>query len=217
MQRLILCIVLICISIPLFAQVEIPEHRFASGDWSFDGPRIYQNDADATFAKIMLRIPQNDAMIYEFNVRYEGGAEDGHGGFGIHLYVDNTANTATWGAGNSYLLWLNYDEAPRAVNIPQGFSAQVYKSISDNRMILLHSIPLPEYFPLLTEGNLARPVPFKIEAYETGEIRVYDPTDPESGNYFYFTIDSGELPLMGDWVVLRTNGMRASFGMGLED
>ena len=83
-------------------------------------------------------------------------------------------------------------------------------------MDLLHSISLDEYFPLLTRENLAHPIPFKIEAYETGEIRIYDPTDPEMLEYFYFNIDTGELPLSGDWIVLRTNGMRASFTMGLD-
>ena len=216
MKRFFLCILIFGISISLFAQTDVPEHRFASGDWSFDGPRLYQNDADAALAKAMIRIPQYDAMIYEFSIRYEGGAEDGYGGVGIHLYVDNTALTATLGAGLSYLLWLNYDAAPSDQDIPQGFSAQVYKSIDDDRMILLHSISLDQYSHLLTEENLTRPIPFLIEAYETGEIRIYDPTDPASSAYFHFTIDSEELPLSGDWIVLRTNGMRASFSMGLD-
>ena len=216
MKYLFISLLIIGLAAPLFAQTDVPAHTFAFGDWSFDGPRLYQNDTDAAFAKVMIRIPQYDAMIYEFNIKYEGGAEDGHGGVGIHLYVDNTAPAATLGAGNSYLLWLNYDVAPNDQDIPQGFSAQVYKSIDDDRMILLHSISLDQYFYLLTEENLAHPIPFLIEVYETGEIRIYDPTDPEMRVYYHFTIDNEELPLRGNWIVLRTNGMRASFSMGLD-
>ncbi|MCL2128513.1 MAG: hypothetical protein FWH38_09680 [Treponema sp.] len=201
----------------LFAQADVPEYTFAAGNWGFSGPRLYQNDAGARLAKVNFMVPQSGPMVYEFNAKYEDGAEDGHGGFGIHLFVDNPYNAASWGAGKSYLLWLNYDEAPYTPGIPAGLSAQVYKSVGNSRMDLVESVSLNEYLPLLTDENLAYSIPFKIEADgDTGEIRVYDPTDPELSSYFYFNVDRGDLPLKGNWVALRTNGIKLSFAMGLE-
>ena len=217
MKRLVFFVLVVGIAMSLFAQADVPETSFASGNWGFVGPRLYQNDAAARLAKVNLRVPQSGPMIYEFNARYEGGAEDGHGGFGLHIFIDNAYNSASWGAGSSYLLWLNYDEAPYTTGIPAGFSAQVYRSTTNSRMDLVESVSLDEYLPLLTEENLSGSIPFKIEANgDTGEIRVYDPTDPELNNYYYFFIDRKDLPLRGNWAALRTNGMKVSFAMGLE-
>jgi hypothetical protein len=215
MKRFILCLLIAGLAVSLFAQ-ELPTHRFAAGNWGFVGPRLYQNDTGARLAKVNVRIPQNGPMIYEFNARYEDGAEDGHGGFGIHIFGDDVYNAASWGSGKSYLLWLNYDENPISGDIPRGFSAQVYRSLNNSRMELVHSIPLNQYLPLLTQENLASPVSFRIWVNgNTGEVRVYDPTDPDLSNYYYFYVDSKELPLKGNWIALRTNGMKLSFGMGL--
>ena len=211
MKHLVLFVLVLGIAVSLFAQ-QVPEYRFASGNWNFSGPRLYQNDPYAGLAKVNLKVPQNGPMIYEFNARYEGGAEDGHGGFGIHVFVDNAFNSASWGAGKSYLLWLNYDESPISGRIPKGLSAQIYKSLTNSRMDLLESISLNDYLPLLTDENLSAPVPFSVEVNgTTGEVKVYDPTDPDA--YFQYFINRSELPLRGDWVALRTNGMKASFAM----
>jgi hypothetical protein len=200
--------------VPLFAQTQLPEHRFASGNWGFSGPRLYQNDARAGLAKMNLRVPQNGPMIYEFNARYEGGADDGHGGFGLHVFADSVFNGPSWGTGNSYLLWLNYDENPVNSRIPRGLSGQIYHSRSHSAMDLVESVDLNQYSYALTDANLASPVPFRIEANgDTGEIRVYDPTDLTS--YYYFYVNNRDLPLKGNWVALRTNGMKLSFDMGL--
>ena len=213
MKRTVFFVLVWGIVMPLFAQTQIPEYRFASGNWAFTGTRLYQNDSNARLAKVIFRAPQSGAMIYEFSARYEDGSQDGQGGFGLHIFVDSTRNTATWGAGKSYLLWLNYDEAPTTRGIPAGLSAQVYRSVSDSQMDLVESISLNEYLPVLTE-NLAYPIPFKIIANgNTGEVRVYDPTDPSAQAYFYFFIDRRDLSLRGDWVVLRTNGLKLSFTM----
>ena len=213
MKHLALIVLALGMAAPLFAQTQIPEYRFASGDWQFRGSTLYQNDANARLAKVNLKIPQRGAMIYEFSVRYEGGAENGHGGFGIHIFVDQPHNGESWGAGKSWLLWLNYDEAPYTPGIPRGFSAQVYRSITNSRMELVETISLNEYFPLL-QANLDEPIPFVIEANgDTGEVKVYDPADPMNRAYFYFTIDSRYLPLRGDWIALRTNGIKLSFTM----
>jgi hypothetical protein len=155
-------------------------------------------------------------MVYEFNVRYEGGAEDGHGGFGLHIFGDNAYNDASWGSGVSYLLWLNYDERPITAGIPRGLSAQVYKSTSNSRMNLVESISLSAYEPYLTTANLSGTIPVKIRVDgSTGEVRVYDPTDPTLSSYYYYYVNSRDVPLKGNWVALRTNGLRASFGLGL--
>jgi hypothetical protein len=217
MKRLFFFMMVMGLTAVLFAQTtNLPEYRFAAGTWAFNGPRLVQNDIKNRLAKVNFQVPQKGPMIYDFNARYEDGAEDGQGGFGIHIFMDSPYNGASWGAGRSYLLWLNYDEAPITKGIPTGFSAQVYKSRSNSQMDLVESVSLNEYLPFLTDENLAQPVPFRIWADgDTGEIRVYDPTDPDLNTYYYFNIDSRELPLKGDWVALRTNGLKLSFALGL--
>jgi hypothetical protein len=203
-------------AVSLFAQVQLPSYRFASGNWGFIGTRLYQNDANARLAKVNLQVPQSGPMIYEFNARYEDGAEDGQGGFGLHIFADDVYNAASWGSGKSYLLWLNYDEKPTAKGVPRGFSAQVYKSYNNSRMEIVQSFDLNQYSYLLTRENLSQPVPARIWVNgNTGEVRVYDPTDPDLLNYFYFYLDGKDVPLKGNWVALRTNGIKLSFGMGL--
>lgn len=213
MKRLVLFVLVMGIAVSLFAQVNTRDFRYATGNWNFTGNRLYQNDANARLAKAFLPAPQTGTMYYEFNARYEGGAEDGHGGFGIHVFVDNAYTGSAWGAGRSYLLWLNYDERPASREIPSGLSAQVYRSVSNSQMELMESISLSEFSPLLTQSNLAQPVPFLIRVDgNSGEVRVYDPTDPNMGNYYYFFIDRRQTPLRGNWIAIRTNGMRMSFG-----
>ncbi|MDR2103630.1 MAG: hypothetical protein LBP42_05965 [Treponema sp.] len=200
----------------LFAQVQLPEHSFASGNWNFVGNRLYQNDVRAPLAKVNIRAPQNGPMLYEFNARYESGAEDGHGGFGLHVFADSAYNSASWGSGKSYLLWLNYDEKPVSQNIPRGLSAQVYRSYTNSRMELVESVDLNQYAKYLTADNLNAPVPFKILVNgATGEVRVYDPTDPALADYYYFYVDKQDIPLKGNWIALRTNGIKLSFALGL--
>jgi hypothetical protein len=214
MKRFVFFVLVMTITMSVFAQVDVPEYAFASGSWNFSGSRLYQNDPKAGLAKVNFRVPQSGIMLYHFNLRYEGGGEDGHGGVGIHIFVDNAVNRASWGAGKSYLLWLNYDNKPLSKDIPAGLSAQVYKSISNSQMDLIASVPLNEYEFLLTKENLADPVTFRIIANgDTGEIRIYDPTDPENKIYFLFFIDKRDLPLKGNYVALRTNGIQLSFAL----
>ncbi|MDR0464590.1 MAG: hypothetical protein LBG94_05675 [Treponema sp.] len=214
MKRLVLLLLVLGIAASLFAQV-LPQHQFASGNWGLSSNRLYQNDANARLAKVNMQIPQSGTMMYPFNVRYEGGFEDGHGGFGIHIFMDTAFNGASWGAGNSYLLWLNYDEHPIANSgIPYGLSAQVYKSVNNSTMNMVGNFPLNEYTPyLLASGILSQPIPVNIMVNgNTGEVRVYDPTDSTGKFYFYFNLDQRDLPLRGNWIALRTNGLKASFG-----
>ena len=217
MKRFILLLLVLGLSVSLFAQVQLPEHYFAtgSGSWNFTGNRLFQNDANAGLAKLNVRAPQSGPMIYEFNVRYESGIENGHGGFGLHIFADSVIHRASWGSGNSYLLWLNYDENPVSRDIPRGFSAQIYRSTSQSSMDLVESFDLNEYIDFLTYENWAiNPVPVRIWADgNTGEVRVFDPSDPDLDFYFYFYLPTRGL--RGDWVSLRTNGLRLSFDVGL--
>jgi hypothetical protein len=216
MKRVVLFLAVIGLASAVYAQSQVPAYRFASGDWKFSGERLFQNDIKAGLAKVNFTVPQKGPMIYEFNARYESGAEDGHGGFGIHLFGDKVIDKASWGSGNSYLLWLNYDENPVTKGIPKGLSAQVYRSYTHSRMELVDSVDLNEYAYLLTEENLSAPVPVKITVDgDTGEVRITDPRDPELRDYFYFYLNSKDVPLKGDYVALRTNGMNLSFAMGL--
>jgi hypothetical protein len=215
MKRVVVFLLVFGAAASLFAQVQLPEHRFASGNWVISGQRLYQKDAKARLAKVNIRAPQNGPMVYEFNARYESGAEDGHGGFGLHVFADAVYNGPSWGSGVSYLLWLNYDENPIHKAIPRGLSAQIYRSYTNSRMELALSVDLNQYASLLTEDNLSEPVPFTIQVDGvTGEVRVYDPTEPSGAAYYYFYIDKKDLPLKGEWVALRTNGMVLSFANG---
>ena len=215
MKRLVIFLLVLAAGASLFAQVQLPEHHFAAGRWILAGDRLYQNETDARLAKVNIRIPQSGPMIYEFNVRYEDGIQDGQGGFGMHIFAENVYHKASWGNGVSYLLWLNYDDNPVTKGIHKGFSAQVYRSTSSTQMELLQSVDLNEYTPLLTEENFVDPIPFRIWADgSTGEVRIYDPTDPRMEAYYYFYMDRKDLPLKGNWVSLRTNGLKLSFGMG---
>ncbi|MDR3341321.1 MAG: hypothetical protein LBT14_00765 [Treponema sp.] len=216
MKRLVFFLLVIGMGMSLFAQVQLPEHSFASGSWTESNNRLYQNDANARLAKVNIKAPQSGSMLYEFNARYESGAEDGHGGFGLHIFADNVYNGPSWGSGKSWLLWLNYDENPSNNAIPKGLSAQVYRSYTNSRMELVQNIDLNQYVNLLTPENLTYSVPFRIWVNgDTGEVRVYDPTDPDLASYFYFNIDKKDVPLKGDWVALRTNGIKLSFATGL--
>ena len=213
MKRFILFLLGMGLTVSLSAELQLPEHTFAVGNWSIQGDRVFQNDENARLAKVNIRAAQSGSMLYEFNVRYEGGSEDGQGGFGIHIFADSVTNNPSWGNGRSYLLWLNYDRNPAPNSrIPAGLSGQVYRSYSNSRMELIHSIDLNHFYDLLTKENLAYPVPIKIWVDgNSGEVRIYDPTDPNWGRYYYFNIDRASLPLRGNWVVLRTNGIRLSF------
>jgi len=174
--------------------------------------RLYQNDASAPLAKVNIRVPQSGPMIYEFNARYEDGPRKTHAGFGIHIFADDVLHSVSWGSGVSYLLWFNYDENPVTQGIPRGLSAQVYRSYSNTRMDLIESVDLNEFVGMVDQ-YITRQIPIKIWANgDTGEVRVYDPTDPALDYYFYFYLPTKGLK--GNWISLRTNGLKASFGLG---
>ena len=211
MKKMALAFLLIASGVFVYAQANLPEYYPVSGSWSVKDGRLYQTDQNARIARVNIPAPQNsDIMAYEFDVRYEGGAEDGHAGLGMHVFVDSAHHREAWGAGKSFLLWLNYDEKPVTSGIPAGFSAQIYQSLSNTEMRLIRSIDLNDFFSPMTEDDLDLIWPVKIVIYSnTGEIRVYDPIDPDL--FYSMNLDRSVLPLRGEWVILRTNGLNASF------
>jgi hypothetical protein len=213
MKRFIFFLLVSGIVTTVFAQVNLPEHQFAVGTWVNVSDRIYQNDAAARLAKANLKAPQSGAMLYKFSVRYESGLEDGQGGFGIHIFADKAANKATWGVGKSWLFWLNYDKNPlKNSGVQAGLSGQIYRSVNDSTMELVYSIDLNQYVPIFTQETTDNTISFKIYANgDTGEIRIYDPSDSSGEDYYYFNIDQKYLPLKGDWVAFRTNSVSLSF------
>ena len=210
MRRIVVIVILLSIIsiVPLFS-LSPADLDFAYGKWAVLGDRLYQNDLKAGMARVDIPAPQAGMMVYEFNVRYEdGGTDDMHAGFGIHLFVDKAAAGKAWGNGKSYLLWLNYDE--NAKGITKGLSAQIYKSLSNSKMELIADIDLNDYTYLLTEDLLDMVIPVKMVVNGfNGDVKIYDPTD---SSYVYKFNLGNTAPLTGRFISLRTNSMGISFG-----
>ncbi len=210
MRRLVVIVILLAVVsiIPLFS-LSTADLDFAYGKWAVMGDRLFQTDVKAGMARVDIPAPQAGMMVYEFNVRYEdGGTEDMHAGFGIHVFVDKPASGKAWGNGKSYLLWLNYDE--NAKGITKGLSAQIYKSLSNSKMELVADIDLNDYTYLLTEDLLDMVIPVKMVVNGfNGDVKIYDPSD--SSYVYKFNLGS-TAPLAGKFISLRTNSMGISFG-----
>lgn len=182
----------------------------ASGDygrWAAAGGRLFQRDTDEPLAKINFKADQYGVMEYTFDVRYEGGGlSDRMGGFGIQIFVDDAYNGKSWGNGESYLLWLNYDENPSYGG--SGFRAQVYKSTGNSKMEILKGYDVALNPRVLTVKNLDLVVPVKIQVDgRSGLVKVWDPSRP--GTYVRFYLDDS--PGRGRYFSLRTNSLAASF------
>jgi len=208
---IVMVILSLCVLQAVAAQSGLPEYQFAEGDWKMMGDRLYQMDTKEPLAKINIRAPQMGTRVYSFNVKYVGGAEDLHGGFGIHVFADSVWPRKSWGSGKSYLLWLNYDANPVSKDIPKGLSAQVYESKTHTFMELKKSIDLNKYAYLLNNlsKNVVLPIKLKVNG-DTGLVKVYSPMDP---NYYFKFYLGNTKSLRGNWVVLRTNSLACSFGM----
>lgn len=210
MRKLVVMIILLSIIsiVPLFS-LSLTDFDFAYGKWVVIGDRLFQNDIKAGMARVDIPAPQAGMMVYEFNIRYEdGGTDDMHAGFGIHIFVDKPASGRAWGNGRSYLLWLNYDE--NAKGITRGLSAQIYKSLTNSKMELIADIDLNDYAYLLTEDLLDMVIPVKMVVNGfNGDVKFYDPTD---SSYVYKFNLGNTVPLTGKFISLRTNSMGISFG-----
>lgn len=218
-----------------------------SGDWVVRGGRLVQQSTSAPLARIDRMVTQSGTYEIEFSIRYVDGGyssmqnmADGiyHAGFGIQLGVENPAlGRASWGAGNSYLLWLNLDtRAETRRNDPEhyGFRAQVYRSTSNTTMALgrdpalardpvlsryverdLMSIDIIEALRAWGVDLSVNDIGQFLNQDVTINIRVNTRTgeigvlDPTAPVRFFFTVDPAVL--RGNYMSLRTNGFAASF------
>ncbi|MBB6480989.1 hypothetical protein [Spirochaeta isovalerica] len=191
------------------AALSVDEFHYAYGQWEMQGNRLVQKDLLAGMARVDIPFPQEGTVVYDFNVRYEdGGTEDLHAGFGIHLFVNNPAPGKAWGNDKSYLLWLNYDTDPSGIT--NGLSAQVYKSLSHHEMELVADYDLNRFASLLTNTNKDATIPVKLEVNSnTGDVKIADPM--RDGWVYKFNLGNAK-PLNGKFISLRTNSGSFSFG-----
>ena len=207
------------------------------GDWGIRGGMLVQRDTDTGLARIDRPVPQANEIEISFMVRYQaGGFEDQaalrrgylHAGFGIQVGVENPPlRRVAWGAGSSYLLWLNLDTRPETLADASrhfGFRGQVYESESNSVMdlatdtkygvelnadivaalanvgITLGISDIGQYLDML--------VPIRIRInYNTGVVMVMDPTNPS----LWLSFDVDPAVLAGNYVSLRTNSLAVSF------
>ncbi|MFH2115900.1 MAG: hypothetical protein ABIJ86_15470, partial [Spirochaetota bacterium] len=75
----------------------------------------------------------------------------------------------------------------------------------------VQSVDLNRYAHLVTPAVLASPIPVKLWVDSVkGEVRFYDPTNP---NYYFYLNLGKDFPKVGQWIAVRTNGMKVSFGL----
>ncbi|OQY31983.1 MAG: hypothetical protein B6241_12655 [Spirochaetaceae bacterium 4572_59] len=209
MKREIIAVISLALLLmaPLFAKS--PNIKPSYGDWEMTGSRLYQNDLEAGMAKANLPLKQQGTMVYNFTLKYVDGIQDGMGGVGIHVFVDKPAAGKAYGEGNSFLLWLNYDENPASSSIPAGLSAQIYKSSSYTNMKLVQAVSLKSIEPLIAR-YLDKELPVKLEIdSKTGRGKVYNPFNETEAYTFSLGKD---FPKSGNYVSLRTNSLGVSFG-----
>ena len=210
MKKFVFTVLFVTLVLPL-CLFAADDYGFTYGDWEIRGNRIYQDDVETGIAKAWLAYPQEGLVEYNFNVKFEDGfVEDGHAGFGLHVFVDDPAEGYSWGEGNSYLLWLNYDRDPVSNDIPKGLSAQVYKSSVDWDMELLESVKLPGFDKIISNYPSDTKLPIRITVDgRSGIVKIYDPIN--AGIYYTVKLDNDK-PLKGNYVTLRTNSGAFSFG-----
>ncbi|MFP4365063.1 MAG: hypothetical protein ACLFR1_14470 [Spirochaetia bacterium] len=202
--------VILCLAAGFGFAQDISDLTFESGNWLIRNNRLYQLDQREAIAKASFPFEQEGIVDYRFNVRFEGGVEDGHIGFGIHVFVDEPADWRSWGEGESWLLWFNFDSDPSAPNVPTGFSFQLYKSTNNLTMEIVESADLSEYTAILPLDSPMTTIPMHIRVNgDTGEVRIYNPQNPA----LYWPLELPiEAPISGDYVTLRTNSMAISWG-----
>ena len=238
---LILVVLLALAPLALSAQVVIRDNfqtlgdwQPAFGSWGIRGGMFTQSDVTTGLARAdrMLRnVPQTGEIEISFNVRYQAGgfadaaalrAQQLHAGFGIQVGVDSSPPRLAWGAGNSYLLWLNLDTRTSTLrNNPEhfGFRGQVYRSRSNTAMAVMDGPYNTDILGALAEVGinlsiadleafLVEPVRIRIRVnYSTGLVLVEDPTAP--GLWFEVPLDAQVL--RGNYVSLRTNSLAVNF------
>lgn len=261
MKKFALTVGALLLAVSMVAVAQSVDDSFSSmrnweagdGDWVVRGGRLVQQDTDSVLARIDRMVRQSGEYEVEFTIRYVDGGyksmedfEDGiyHAGFGIHLGVENPAlGKSSWGAGESYLLWLNLDTRPETRrNYPEhyGFRAQVYESMDNSSMMLardpriardpaLDRVTVDDYMSIdiiaalrawgvdLSINDLARYLDQEVPI----NIRVNTRTgqigvlDPTAPVRFYFEVDPAVL--RGNYMSLRTNSLAASFNYFMVD
>ncbi|MBN2626699.1 MAG: hypothetical protein JXA95_08535 [Spirochaetales bacterium] len=187
-------------------------YKAEAGDWELMGNRLYQRDNSKGALVAHIEAPQEGLMVYNFNVRYEGGAiQDRQGGFGVHIFVSNPSDIKnSWGDGKSVLLWLNYDANPVLKEIPAGLSAEIYRSTNNSIMDLVGAYDLNALASVLSPAVADSVIPVRLTVNgKTGEAWIQSPLDSS----VKYAFNLGEKNLKGDYVSLRTNGMAVSFGL----
>lgn len=218
------------------------------GDWVVRAGRLVQQDSDEVLARADRMVPaQSGEYEIEFTIRYVDGGYASmqdmaqgiyHAGFGIHIGVENPAlGRSSWGAGDSYLLWLNLDTRPETRrNAPEhyGLRAQVYRSTSNTAMTLMRDPALArdaelsryivrDYMSIdLVAALRAWGVNFSINdlgRYLNSDVPINIRVNPRTGRVgvldptapvrFYFNVDPAVL--RGNYVSLRTNKLAASY------
>lgn len=235
---LIFAALLLLVPLALSAQVVVKDDFLTLGDWKpgygewgIRGGMLVQKNTTTGLARIDRMVPQSGEVEIAFNIRYEAGgfkdemalaAGQFHAGFGLQVGVENPAlGRIAWGAGNSYLLWLNLDTTADTMKMAMdkhfGFRGQVYLSKS-NSVMDVTDLNVDIVAELAAAGIdlsiddlgtfLDTPWPIKIRVnYATGRIMVMDPTSPTL--WLYFDVDPKVLA--GNYVSLRTNSLAVSF------
>lgn len=242
MKKVALVFAALLMLLPLVAsaQVIIDDDADAYSEWSFGYPTedwdvrggmLVQRNTETGLARALRMVSQSGELEYSFKVRYEaGGFEDQaalragqlHGGFGIQIGIENPPRTGApaWGAGNSYLLWLNLDTRREVLSdSPEhfGFRGQVYESETNARMSLSpYNVDIQQALAGIgvnlriadIDQFLGQLVPMRIRVnYDTGRIMVADPTNPSL--WFWFDVEPSVL--RGNYIALRTNSLALSF------
>jgi hypothetical protein len=192
-----------------FSSSSLPAGWMAvSGDWKVMNGKLYQLDTKERMAQLNIPAPQSGTVQYEFDLEYNGGAEDDYAGFGIHVIVDNPSRARSWGNGQSALLWVTWD--PRRYGAP-GLFAQAYASAGATDMTLYPrrdilkaggDMPFPTQYVKRQYLNATVPVKIVID-YNTGEMKVYDPLDMR----YYYKFRASMPKKSGRYFAFRTNSL----------
>ncbi|RPJ08520.1 MAG: hypothetical protein EHM28_04060 [Spirochaetaceae bacterium] len=178
----------------------------ASGNWQSRDNKLVQRDSSQTMALASRRAPQSGLLLYTFELTFLSGLEDGYAGVGIHICADSQAYGRSWGAGDSWLLWLTYDSAAYG---SRTFFGQIYRSRGPVAMDMLHDgMRYPVSFtkniedtPLSLAGKTLT-IRIQVDT-STGQGLLHDPY--QDGITYQFNIGG---PLhQGSFVTFRSNSL----------
>jgi hypothetical protein len=185
----------------------------SSGTWETTDGELYQLDAAERIATVTRIVRQSGELLYEFDLRYLKGFDDGYGGFGIHILIDAPTGLRSWGQNASYLLWITHDMDEYKT---PDLHAHVYRSTGITRM---------DYHRMEGDEYRIPPAILSVAAMEqrahSGEpIRVRFLVDTVAGtgmlyhpdrNGVYYDLDFGTSLGGGSYIALRTNSLSVAF------